>query len=382
MEAEDRNAVQDAFMASERMIVVATIAFGMGIDKANIRYIYHYNLPKSLESYVQEIGRAGRDGRPSICDLLACADDVVTLENFSYGDTPTAEAVTGLVRDVLGQGQEFDVSDYDLSGRHDVRPLVVKTLMTYLELEDVLQATSPFYSEYKFQPQKSSQEILRPFDAQRADFLRSIFRHAVKGKTWFSLDLQKVSQRIGQPRDRIVAAITYLEEKGNLVVEAAGVRQGYRLKQPPGRLAELCEELGRRFQLREERDIARLRRVLAYAQTEGCLTSHLLDYFGEKRGACGHCGRCEGQPRVPLPPAHRVSPPDGWQPRLHALLSERRPALASPRQMARFLCGLSSPATTRAKLRSHSLYGLLDSTPFHDVLTLVSNEMKPSRRRE
>ena len=92
-------------MASDRGIVVATIAFGMGIDKCDVRYIYHYNLPKGLESYSQEIGRAGRDGEPAIVELFACQDDVPTLENFAYGDTPTEEALRGLLREVLAGGR-------------------------------------------------------------------------------------------------------------------------------------------------------------------------------------------------------------------------------------------------------------------------------------
>ena len=78
-------------------IVVATIAFGMGIDKADVRYVYHYAQPKSLEAYAQETGRAGRDGEPSVCEMFACPDDRATLENFTYGDTPAREGIAQLV---------------------------------------------------------------------------------------------------------------------------------------------------------------------------------------------------------------------------------------------------------------------------------------------
>lgn len=67
---------------------MATIAFGMGMDKRNIRSIIHYNVPKSLEGYAQEIGRAGRDGNESLCQVLVCLDDVAQLEAFAYCGSP------------------------------------------------------------------------------------------------------------------------------------------------------------------------------------------------------------------------------------------------------------------------------------------------------
>jgi ATP-dependent DNA helicase RecQ len=371
METEDRNRIQDEFMASDHAIVVATIAFGMGVDKANIRSVYHYNLPKALENYAQEIGRAGRDGAESICELLACADDVVVLENFSYGDTPDPGAVAGLVRNVLSRGEVFDISLHDLSRDYDIRELVVRTLLAYLELDNVIRSTGPFYSFFKFQPLAESDRILARFDARRADFLRRVFKHSRAGIKWFSLDAAEVARAIGEPRERIVAALGYLEEVGDLILEASGVRFGYRLVELPSDMDGLCEKLSARFLMREEKDIARIRSVVAFAEEEGCLTRRLLSYFGETRGECGHCARCEGVRVVPLPPARYMALGKPESERLRGLLDEKHEALSTPRQITRFLCGLSSPATSRDRLKSHPLFGAFETIPFHQVRAFV-----------
>ena len=149
MADDARTATQEWFMQADNGVVVATIAFGMGIDKANIRYVYHYNLPKSLENYSQEIGRAGRDGLPSTCEMFVCPEDLNTLENFVYGDTPGLPSVQTLLDELFTLGDEFDVSLYDLSARHDIRQLVVRTLLTYLELDGYLEEGTPFYARYQ-----------------------------------------------------------------------------------------------------------------------------------------------------------------------------------------------------------------------------------------
>ena len=86
--AAERSRVQRAFLAESLDVVVATIAFGMGIDRSNVRYVIHYNTPKSIEHYQQEAGRAGRDGLPAECVLLFSGADIVTHRRLATMDGP------------------------------------------------------------------------------------------------------------------------------------------------------------------------------------------------------------------------------------------------------------------------------------------------------
>jgi ATP-dependent DNA helicase RecQ len=369
MRNEERDKVQDWFMDSSDAIVVATIAFGMGIDKSNIRYVYHYNLPKSLESYSQEIGRAGRDGKESICEMLACGADVTVLENFTYGDTPEAANVCAVIDGLLANRNEFDISLYDLSRANDLRPLVVNTLLTYLELEDVIESTEPFYNEYQFAPLKPSHVILEKFDPSRAEFLGSIFSGAIKAQKWYTIDLNATMNRLNTTRSRIVNALTYLEEEGDLTLKVAGLRQGYRIKNRPADVPALKRSLIQRFEIRERKDVERVQQVVQLVENPGCIVGHLLHHFGEDLGRdCGHCSSCSGTRGRAIRVTEEAKAPPLDLAKLATLRQKQTAALSTPRQIARFCCGLSSPLFTQTKLNKHPDFGSLAEVPFQTVM--------------
>jgi len=379
MSSEDRVAVQDWWTAADSNIVVATIAFGMGIDKADVRYVYHLNLPKGLESYSQEIGRAGRDGAAGLCELYACPDDIPTLENFVFGDTPTREAIAGLLDEIFANddGMQFAVAEIELSVRLDVRPLVLRTILTYLELEGLLRQGTPFYAGYSFRPTTSSfEEAFAGFDPDRADFLRRLVASGKTGRSWTSLDPDDAAITLGEERSRIVAALGHLEQRQLIELRASDARQRYTVLRRPGlggssSWEELLDRLVERFDRRERAETDRIRQVVSLVTHDGCQVNELVGYFGEVRDEpCGHCSFCLTGAAKQLPEA--VTPPALEQVvdrrALNSLEAAYTHALGASRQRARFLCGITSPATSRAKLTREALFGILADRRFADVL--------------
>ena len=377
---EVRSAIQEWFMAADDAIVVATIAFGMGVDKADIRAVYHYNLPKSLENYSQEIGRAGRDGRPALCRMLVCPDDLNVLENFIYGDSPDESSIRELIESLFDQGDDFDVSLYEISTKTDIRPLVLRTLLTYLELEGYLQGGTPFYTDYSFKPLQGSREILGRFDGERRAFLAGVFRHAVKGRTWFKLDIGQTAVTLGSARERVISALDWLAEQGLLEVKAAGIRHRYRVLQRPRSIESLVAGLHRRILQREQAELRRLQQVLDLVSLDGCQTNALAAHFGERRQQpCGHCSWCnKGVSRVP--PRQTTEIDDALWQQVETLKDEQAGFLANPRRLTRLLCGIPSPRLTRSKMTGHGLFGRLERTPFAEVLRKAEQDVDKSRR--
>ena len=370
MRAEARGEVQSAFMNDEVRVVVATIAFGMGIDKGGIRGVFHYNLPKTLENYVQEVGRAGRDGQPSHCEVLACLDDLLTLENFIYGDTPDPQAIKSVAEHVLLVGMEFDLSLYDLSRGCDVKPVVLETFLAYLELEGWIESRGSFYAERAIRFVRGRDEALSGHNEERRHFLNRLFDSGKQGRSWLTLSLADSGEALGETTEKIAKSLDWLESHGDIVVKPSKVRKRYRrLKEANASLVrELSEEMAKVFAAREERDVIRLESVVSYLGSRECLTTRLLAYFGELEAeACEKCSVCEGRAaELPDRSVAELSLEDLEL--IQTLQQERHPALRTPRQIARFLCGIASPASTGTGLKRHQAFGIFINFPFLDVL--------------
>ncbi|MBN4077130.1 RecQ family ATP-dependent DNA helicase [Mariprofundus ferrooxydans] len=368
-----RQSIQQQFMQGDIDCIVATIAFGMGIDKSDIRHVIHYDLPKSIENYSQEIGRAGRDGLDSDCLMLAGRNGVHVLENFVYGDTPELSGIRSVLQEIMQAGSKreatWEVMINTLSRASNIRPLPLKTLLVYLEMRHIIKPLYSYYADYRYKLLISEAALLVHFQGERRTFVQAILDGSQRARTWATVDIDAIAQRYHGDRARVVTALEYFNDKQYIELQSKQMTDVFEVIKANFNADEFAEALFIAFKEKEENEINRISQMIAFFEAGDCLSLKLAHYFGDhqRQDDCGHCSACEGASitlpcDVNLPPLSTLNPQELCQ-MVQAVAGEP----LSHDMLTRFLCGISTPLFTRIKARSLPNFGRLEQYRYQDV---------------
>ena len=292
--------LQRRFMAGQVDMIVATIAFGMGIDKSDVRNLVHYDLPKSVENYSQEIGRAGRDGARSGCLVLANRDGLNVLENFVYGDTPERDGILRVLQELrgaVGEGGRWELTLNALSDQSNIRQLPLKTLLVQLELRGIIAPLFAYFAEYRFKYLVEPDALVARFEGERRQFVEALVATSQRARTWSTVDFDRLWSEHQAERARVVKALDFFQERGWIELESKQMTEVYASLRSDWSTDALADELHGYFKRQEASEIGRINAMLDLFASHTCLSQRLAAYFGDHQAPtrCGHCSVCRGQ---------------------------------------------------------------------------------------
>ncbi len=307
MSAKDRSSVQDRWLNDLTNTMVATNAFGMGINKPNVRLVVHYDMPDHLEGYYQQAGRAGRDGAASKAVLLYQKGDMEIIQERKENEYPDI----GFLREIyqhlanyyqLAQGSKMEYSvDFDLeqfSHKFQQKPLQVFHALKKLKLFGYLEITEDLFQPAQFRF-TSDHKLVYEFQIANAGFdplikamLRlhggELFTHPV------NINESRMARLLQWDPGQIRKMLQNLQEQGLGVYQPKKDQPQLLFTTPRQDAGKLVFEI-KSYQERKSRELAKLQSVYNYVQNNRlCRSLQLLEYFGEiSDNKCGVCDVCE-----------------------------------------------------------------------------------------